>query len=98
MAKISAIEYSAVKYNEQTALNNFQKERIVEIKHFSSMGSSKTSEHNYVNEHIVSLKYQIESLKCEILFLRQELRERNVPAKYKCIASTANDTEFHNIW
>lgn len=98
MAKISAIEYSTVKYNEQIALNNFQKELIVEIKHFSSMGSSKTREHNYVKEHIASLIYQIESLKCEILFLRQELRERNVPTKCKCIASTANDTEFHNIW
>ena len=54
-------------------------------KHLSSTESSKTSENNYVNEYIASLKDQIESLKGEILFLRQELRLRNVPPKLKCI-------------
>ena len=64
-------------------------------KHLSSPESSKTSENNYVNEYIASLKDQIESLKGEILFLRQELRLRNVPPK--CIVSIGDDTEFHNI-
>ena len=66
-------------------------------KHLSSPESSKTSENNYVNEYIASLKDQIESLKGEILFLRQELRLRNVPPKLKCIVSTGDDTEFYNI-
>ena len=39
MTKTSASEYSADKYNEQIALNNFRKELIVEMKHFSSTES-----------------------------------------------------------
>ena len=70
---------------------------IVKIKHLSFMENSKISENNYVNGYKASLKGQIKSLNGEIIFLRQELREKNVPAKCKCIASTVDDTEFHNI-
>ena len=61
------------------------------------MENSKINENNSVNEYKASLKGQIKSLNGEIIFLRQELREKNVPAKCKCIASTVDDTEFHNI-
>ena len=36
-------------------------------------------------------------MKGETLFLRQQLREKNVPTKYNCIASTTDDMHFHNI-
>ena len=60
-AKTSAIEYSADKYNEQIALNNFTKELIVEIKQrLLSTECSKTSENNSVYVYIASLKDQIQ--------------------------------------
>ena len=58
------------------------------MKHLSSTKFSKISKNNYFNEYITSLKDQIGSMKGEVLFLRQELRENNVPAEFKCIAST----------
>ena len=45
---------------------------------------------------MASLKDQIELLKGGILFLRQELQEKNVTTKYKCIASPADDAKFDN--
>lgn len=61
------------------------------------MQSSKTSENNSISEYKTSLKDQSKSLNSEILFLTQEVREKNEPTKYKYIASTADDTKFHNI-
>ena len=66
---------------------NVKKELIVEIKqHLSSTACSKVSK-NDVNKYITSLEEQIESLKGEILVWK---KEKNVPTKYKCIASTAD--------
>ena len=96
MVKISAIEFSVDKYSE-IPLNNLQKQLIVKEKqHLSSTEYSITSKNNFVNEYKTNLKDQIESPKFEIILLRRELRESNVPTKCKCIASIADDMEFHN--
>ena len=50
-----------------------------------------------VNKYIARLKDQIEALKGEILFLTQELRDKNVPTKCKCIVLTEDDMELHNF-
>ena len=100
VSKTSTIECFRDKYNGQinfNVLNNFNKELNDEIKqHISSRKSLKTSGKN-VDEHITVLKDQVESLKGEILFLRQESREKNVLTKFKCIAFTSGDMEFYNI-
>ena len=88
LAETPEVEYSPAKYNKQIALNNFKKKA-----HFWNKTTSFVHE-KFKNQWI---KDQIESLKGEILFLRQELPERNMPKKCKCIASTADNTELHPI-
>ena len=62
MSKTFAIGYCADKYNEEIAINNFKTELVTEIKqHLTSTESSKTSEKNYFNEYLASLKVQMES-------------------------------------
>ena len=94
LAKTSGIE----NFFDKNYLNNLKKELLFEIKqHLSSSASSKTSENNYITKYIASLKKQIESVKGEILFLREELRKNNLQTKSKYTTSTANDTELRKI-
>ena len=80
LAKTSGIE----NFFDKNYLNNLKKELLFEIKqHLSSSASSKTSENNYITKYIASLKKQIESVKGEILFLREELRKNNLQTKSK---------------
>ena len=67
------------------------------IKHLSSSERFKRSENNYITEYIASLKEQMKPLKGEMLFLREELREKNLRTKQKYKASTVDRTELHNI-
>lgn len=91
--KISVTEYSSNKYNEQSALNNFKKELIVEIKQrLSSTECSKTSENNSVYVYIASTRNPVTER--WYFFLRQELWEQNVPTKCKCITATADDAHL----
>ena len=50
-----------------------------------------------LDEYRANLKDQIKLPKIKILFLREELRENNVSAKYEYKASTADETELHKI-
>ena len=82
LSSLSTIENFAGKNYEQLASNWFSKRTHLWNRTISlSSESNTTIENNYINEYLATLKGQIKLLKSKVLFLREDLREKNVHLK-----------------